>query len=82
MTIVIKRDGSKAPFNKARIESAVIKANEYNEQGVEVYARNVSLAVELKINSKFERDLYDPSLDWRGSSNQVIHRFDKRISEE
>lgn len=29
--------------------------------------------VDVLIDGKFEQDLADPSLDWRGSSNQVIH---------
>ncbi|PMJ98392.1 anaerobic ribonucleoside-triphosphate reductase-activating protein [Vibrio sp. 10N.261.55.A7] len=27
------------------------------------------------IDGKFEQDNYDPSLKWRGSSNQIIHSF-------
>lgn len=29
--------------------------------------------VDVLIDGKFEQELADPSLDWRGSSNQVIH---------
>ena len=31
--------------------------------------------VDVFIDGKFEQELYDPSLKWRGSSNQVIHWF-------
>ncbi|CAH0535432.1 Anaerobic ribonucleoside-triphosphate reductase-activating protein [Vibrio stylophorae] len=36
--------------------------------------------VDVMIDGKFEKDLADPRLKWRGSSNQVIHRLaDERI---
>ncbi|NOI67053.1 anaerobic ribonucleoside-triphosphate reductase-activating protein [Vibrio sp. 99-8-1] len=31
--------------------------------------------VDVLIDGKFEQDNYDPALLWRGSSNQIIHRF-------
>lgn len=31
--------------------------------------------VDVFIDGKFEQELYDPALKWRGSSNQVIHWF-------
>ncbi|EFE52039.1 anaerobic ribonucleoside-triphosphate reductase activating protein [Providencia rettgeri DSM 1131] len=31
--------------------------------------------VNTVIDGKFEQDLHDPRLIWRGSSNQVIHRL-------
>ncbi len=33
--------------------------------------------VDVLIDGKFVRELADPSLPWRGSSNQVVHRFTK-----
>ena len=33
--------------------------------------------VDVFIDGKFEQALYDPELLWRGSSNQVIHRFSR-----
>lgn len=47
--IVIKRDGSKAPFNRDRIQAAVESAAEHADQGIAIYALNVALAVELKL---------------------------------
>jgi len=31
--------------------------------------------LDVLIDGKFEQKLYDPELLWRGSSNQIIHRF-------
>ncbi|PSW21900.1 anaerobic ribonucleoside-triphosphate reductase activating protein [Photobacterium sanctipauli] len=31
--------------------------------------------VDVMIDGKFEKELHDPSLVWKGSSNQVIHYF-------
>ncbi|MCF4174495.1 anaerobic ribonucleoside-triphosphate reductase-activating protein [Vibrio sp. McD22-P3] len=31
--------------------------------------------VDVLVDGKFEKELADPELEWRGSSNQVIHRF-------
>ncbi len=47
--IVIKRDGSKAPFNRDRIQAAVESAAEQADQEIAIYALNVALAVELKL---------------------------------
>ncbi len=35
--------------------------------------KHVVQHVDVMIDGKFEQALADPSLDWRGSSNQVIH---------
>ncbi len=38
--------------------------------------RQVIELVDVMIDGKFEQDLKDLNLQWRGSSNQIIHRFD------
>ena len=37
--------------------------------------QKVVSVVNTLIDGKFEQELYDPALLWRGSSNQVIHRL-------
>lgn len=37
--------------------------------------REVTQHIDVLIDGKFEKSLADPSLEWRGSSNQIIHRF-------
>ena len=51
--IVIKRDGRKAPFNRARIEAAVNAAKSLDKETV-IYALNVALAVELSLVDSIE----------------------------
>ena len=46
------------------------KLNELDEE----QQRIIDL-VDVLIDGKFEQDLYDPELLWRGSSNQIIYRF-------
>ncbi|XAW88208.1 anaerobic ribonucleoside-triphosphate reductase [Vibrio sp. CDRSL-10 TSBA] len=47
--VVIKRDGSKAPFSRDRIQSAVESAAQEVSSEIAIYALNVALAVELKL---------------------------------
>lgn len=37
--------------------------------------KEVITFIDVLIDGKFEQDRADPSLIWRGSSNQIIHRF-------
>lgn len=37
--------------------------------------KEVVTYLDVLVDGKFEQELYDPELLWRGSSNQVIHRF-------
>jgi len=46
------------------------RLSELNEQQQEIAA-----LVDCLIDGKFEQALAEPNLQWRGSSNQVIHRF-------
>ena len=48
-SIVIKRDGSRAPFNRDRIQAAVEAASDKADKEIAIYALNVALAVELKL---------------------------------
>lgn len=52
--VVIKRDGSKAPFSRDRIQSAVESAAEDVSNEVAIYALNVALAVELQLKDHQE----------------------------
>ncbi|MCL1115209.1 MULTISPECIES: anaerobic ribonucleoside-triphosphate reductase-activating protein [Shewanella] len=44
--------------------------DELNEQQMQIIK-----LVDVLIDGKFEQDKADPTLLWRGSSNQVVHRF-------
>ncbi|WP_041473095.1 anaerobic ribonucleoside-triphosphate reductase [Vibrio atlanticus] len=48
-SIVIKRDGSRAPFSRDRIQAAVEAASDKTDKEIAIYALNVALAVELKL---------------------------------
>lgn len=41
--------------------------------------REVVDLVDVVIDGKFEQDLADPSLKWRGSSNQIIHSLNLSV---
>ncbi len=53
-TRVIKRDGSKAPFSRDRIQAAVEAAADHVDKETAIYALNVALAVELKLAEQSE----------------------------
>ncbi|KXF83126.1 anaerobic ribonucleoside-triphosphate reductase-activating protein [Enterovibrio coralii] len=40
--------------------------------------REVIDHVDVVVDGKYEKELADPSLPWRGSSNQVVHRLTSR----
>ena len=46
------------------------KLNELNKSQKEIVQY-----LDVLIDGKFVQELKDPALEWRGSSNQVIHRF-------
>lgn len=55
--IVIKRDGLRAPFSRDRIQAAVEAAADHNSQEIAIYALNVALAVELKLQDRDEVEI-------------------------
>lgn len=57
--IVIKRDGSRAPFCRDRIQAAVESAAEHSNKELAIYALNVALAVELKLEDCEEVNIHD-----------------------
>ncbi|PFG58160.1 ribonucleoside-triphosphate reductase class III catalytic subunit [Vibrio sp. ES.051] len=57
--IVIKRDGSRAPFNRDRIQAAVEAAAESKDKDVAIYALNVALAVELQLQDHDEVHIHE-----------------------
>lgn len=44
-----------------------------SEDPTDIARRYVLRHVDVLIDGKFEQDKYDPTLKWRGSSNQIIH---------
>ncbi|MGD8231859.1 anaerobic ribonucleoside-triphosphate reductase [Vibrio sp. TRT 1302] len=57
--IVIKRDGSRAPFSRDRIQAAVESAAEHVDQEIALYALNVALAVELQLKDHDEVHIHE-----------------------
>ncbi|MGF1773143.1 anaerobic ribonucleoside-triphosphate reductase [Vibrio maritimus] len=91
-TIVIKRDGSRAPFTKDRIEAAVVSAAEHADKELEIYAKNVALAVELKLQDCEHVDIQEIQTlvenelmqgPYKGLARSYIeYRHDRDISRE
>ncbi|EMD0829367.1 hypothetical protein VP018_001161 [Morganella morganii] len=50
--VVIKRDGSKANFNRDRIQAAVEAAANHVNKEIAIYVLNAAIAVELQICEK------------------------------
>ncbi|TKF21133.1 anaerobic ribonucleoside-triphosphate reductase [Vibrio genomosp. F6] len=90
--IVIKRDGSRAPFNRDRIQSAVESAAEHIDNEMAIYALNVALAVEVKLKDYDEvhiseiQTLVENELmqgPYKGLARSYIeYRHDRDISRE
>lgn len=57
--IVIKRDGSRAPFSRDRIQAAVESAADNVDQEIALYALNVALAVELQLKDHDEVHIHE-----------------------
>ncbi len=57
--IVIKRDGSKVPFCRGRIQSAVEAAAECKNKDMALYALNIALAIELQLIEHQQVDIAD-----------------------
>lgn len=57
--IVIKRDGSRVPFNRDRIQAAVESAADRTNNDIAIYALNVALAVELQLKDYDEVHIAD-----------------------
>ena len=57
--IVIKRDGSRAPFERARIQVAIESAAEQKSKEIAIYALNVALAIEVKLSDHDEVHIHE-----------------------
>jgi len=58
-TVVIKRDGSRAPFTRDRIVAAVESASTFIDSDVTTYAGKVAKAVERKLLDRTEVDILE-----------------------
>ncbi|MDO5055133.1 MAG: anaerobic ribonucleoside-triphosphate reductase-activating protein [Pasteurella oralis] len=47
----------------------------YKLQELNEFQREILPYIDVLIDGKFEQEKADPSLAWRGSSNQIIYRF-------
>ena len=47
----------------------------YKLDELDEYQRQMLPYIDVLVDGKFIQELADPSLPWRGSANQVIHRF-------
>lgn len=66
---LVKRVKNECP-NKTIWMWTGYKLNELNESQKEIVQY-----LDVLIDGKFVQELKDPALEWRGSANQVIHRF-------
>lgn len=66
---LVKRVRNECP-NKTIWMWTGYKLNELNESQKEIVQY-----LDVLIDGKFVQELKDPALEWRGSSNQIIHRF-------
>ena len=47
----------------------------YKLDELDEYQRQMLPYIDVLVDGKFIQELADPALPWRGSANQVIHRF-------
>ncbi|NAW56410.1 MULTISPECIES: anaerobic ribonucleoside-triphosphate reductase-activating protein [unclassified Vibrio] len=47
----------------------------YTLQELNDAQKEVASYIDVLVDGRFEQDKADPSLQWRGSSNQIIHKF-------
>lgn len=47
----------------------------YEKSSLMLEQQEIISYIDVLIDGKFEQNLKDPSLKWRGSSNQIIYRF-------
>ncbi|MEZ8966387.1 anaerobic ribonucleoside-triphosphate reductase-activating protein [Vibrio breoganii] len=67
---LVKRVKEKCPGKDIWLWTGYLLADLSSEQ------QQVVDFVDVLIDGKYEKDFADARLEWRGSSNQVIHRFD------